>query len=1269
MLNRRVIFGITCFAILAAIAAAPAAAQVTVTSVKDASQFIVAPGETDAMSFDLRNAAATPVSGTAQFEQLVDGRMVAIAKQHVTLAASAATPVSYTFNAKDIAAGECDVRLTLRADGAAVDAAPVLAYEQPVAVAGADDVFIVFDKMPITRGMDFDRTAPNTGSRQIVADGAKRWIWFGGYQSDRGGPGWWHSMYFNITDPRFQNGKMPAVDARMVFTNAKWSPINLTADTAGGSRELIGSSGAGEGIWGTATGQIDNALFARTDYHSAGNDMKSDGFDLRYNSCTADAQLKSVFIHGYDVDHHPDYHRLLRFDGMDAGRELFIFTPGEKANLSLKFRNIAHVGFDGDCQVRLTDDMGNEVWSHPLAVTVPAGGPFTLPVPLDTAGLKQGGYIVEMSMGRPGADGRRDVFLSPSVHILVSEQSPIAKAKPGEFLYGVDPGVDYRDDRWLQWLDFMGCDITRGNGANGLDEDWAPAMAEFAKHHIQTTVFADIRWDADPVKRAANTKMIATISAARAKQFGEQAKYWELGNEPDLTGFYPGPIEDYCAGMVDVAAAIHAANPNAVVMNGGLSFAGPDATIRAKKFIEMFPTESLDAIAYHGHGPLVWAERRAYENVHAVAVQYQKANRPFIETESGVASHTPNQMRIQSRTAVEKMVYAQSVGEPMLLWFRLNIMGEDSDYTNTYNVHEPRPCILSYRTMTKTLKGLAFTRKLDLGSSSQEGYLFAAKDSDARAVVVWDDARGGGTTNVLLSNKPDAIHDAKLVDLFGNITPLEVKGGVATVPVDLDPSYITWHDAAAPDAVAALPPMVLAGPLVYVTPGADDAVAVKVFNPFEAPLDATLVTSVGQTAGLTLATPEVPVHLAAKETQNVPVTVKLAADPNAVKWPRRWTTFAPVPTESVDVRNFTKDIPAELTANGKTIKPQTALQKGDVVDLAPLGGGFAEKREAILFAYLDSPVDQTIRVGSSADWWEQWFINGQPVFDDLATGNQGPQSILEHAFDMPLKAGRNLIAVRVLSGSQGWKLFNGGPQELAAAKSSATGGGNTLNFQLKRDAAVLARARASVTPRNAVPALGGIAWDGPAADWNAVEPAGVLTEEGIVNEWAKQPDASKWWKGLADLSGQVWLAGDAQHLYVVAAIREGAFHPAANAGEIDRGNSLRVAVAGANGKVLQLAASATGNACFQREAGAAAWTALATGVTVKAERMDAADGGITWYRLAIDRTLIPDPSGKLAINVMANQSDWGVHKQSDAWFSGIDAAQDSMAPWYQFLLR
>ena len=104
--------------------------------------------------------------------------------------------------AVDAATGERLLRWRLLA-GPKEDRKQVAGWERSAMVATDEYAFILFDKEPIARGMEFRRD--HVGPQEITTHGLKRWIWKAGYQSHP--QGWWHSIYATITDAFFPYAK------------------------------------------------------------------------------------------------------------------------------------------------------------------------------------------------------------------------------------------------------------------------------------------------------------------------------------------------------------------------------------------------------------------------------------------------------------------------------------------------------------------------------------------------------------------------------------------------------------------------------------------------------------------------------------------------------------------------------------------------------------------------------------------------------------------------------------------------------------------------------------------------------------------------------------------------------------------------------------------------------------------------------------------------------------------------------------------------------
>jgi hypothetical protein len=117
------------------------------------------------------------------------------------------------------------------------------------------------------------------------------------------------------------------------------------------------------------------------------------------------------------------------------------------------------------------------------------------------------------------------------------------------------------------------------------------------------------------------------------------------------------------------------------------------------------------------------------------------------------------------------------------------------------------------------------------------------------------------------------------------------------------------------------------------------------------------------------------------------------------------------------------------TRSGKQVTPRQVQLEGDFVDLAALGNGTSQEGDtAVLYNAFQCDEPGTMQIGMAADWWMAVYVNGDKVYSTVQGGNK-VNSFLpsDHVFDIPVKKDKNLIAVRVLSGSGGWQFVCGVP--------------------------------------------------------------------------------------------------------------------------------------------------------------------------------------------------------------------------------------------------
>ena len=134
-------------------------------------------------------------------------------------------------------------------------------------------------------------------------------------------------------------------------------------------------------------------------------------------------------------------------------------------------------------------------------------------------------------------------------------------------------------------------------------------------------------------------------------------------------------------------------------------------------------------------------------------------------------------------------------------------------------------------------------------------------------------------------------------------------------------------------------------------------------------------------------------------------------------------------------------IPTELSGAKGVMKVQPVSLTDGALNLGQLAGSFKEKECAVLYNQFDSDKAGLVRVGVSADWWLELYANGEKVYSTLSDGN-GSQAFApgDHIVEFPVKAGRNILAAKVLSGSAGWRFVCGAPALGISEKSAAAKG-------------------------------------------------------------------------------------------------------------------------------------------------------------------------------------------------------------------------------------
>lgn len=1127
---------------------------------------------------------------------------------------------------------------------------PVLVCLSSSAVASQPEAFVIFDRQPKAQGMSFSREGLAPSDQNIDGKG----VW-NVMQGSAPGMPWGRSVFFKIDDPRFKQGRMPAVDIEIVYKNNAQAPVIVKADTQRGPAEIGMSYGESQGLQ-TLNIRLDDAYFGQRPVDKPLPHDEPDGADIRITAFNKDFQIRSIRVKGHDLDRSPDFRRLVRIDEVVTKPDgIFLFQSGEKRSIDVRILNVSKRVLPARWTAALTDDLGNEITQTSGTVSISPSGRTSLSLPLDTTGRKFGVYGIEFKLWN-ASTREPEPLIQRRITFGIASGTKLPKAAPGEFLYGLDfrLGGAYHNPLLLDWADAMGVDIVRhGFDAEDNLEEVERAMPIYEGKRLQVMFICGPPWNPDPNARseavARREKFLEALAAAFPK-----IRYYELGNEPDLTFFYGGPMADYYDGYVRFFDAIKRSNSDTVVMNGGLSFFGTDGDRRSRELIRMTAPEKIDAIAYHGHGPGVAAERAAWNRVRAVAVESGKGDKPLVETESGLAAKTLAQQRSQARTAVQKMVFAQSERMPLFMWFRLLMFEED--YGSLNAEREPRPVVLAYRAMVETLRGLRFSRLIDSGISETELYLFEKPGSSRRALVAWSNTPASHDLYLAVGQDAGSISAATLIDLFGNRSPADLLlDGSLRIPISEDPVFITWESADPAFEIRRSPGLLDAGASVQLLAGETNPVRVKVRNPFDRDLAVAVTAEPAPDLAIIIPEPRQSTTLKAGETAEVVFQAAVPPPTQNVRWPETWSVFID-PDPAVRVNSF-QQIPQTVAGpRGAKVTPKSVFAENGMIDLTKHGAIIKERAPALVFAEIQSDADQTVSVAAGADWWMAWYVNGKLVFDTLVGGNQSTVQPTAHEFKMPLRRGKNLVAVKVLSGSGGFKLGFADPDLLARSKDAASGAGG-LTFRLSGEDKELGAARVPVTLIRPIPAIEPGAFDAPFGEWERRKPTVLLRDQAIRNLHEKFPDSSRWWQGEEDLSAAVWLAADSSRFYVIVRVNDD--RSVAAKREPLESDAVVVGLSRTGGDDVNayvIRPEASVILKTRSSFGLPAGELAADNPEIKA-RVETIETGFdqapgTLYRISVDRAFLENKP--FFVNVLVNDVDSGFRKQFLEWKPGLE---------------
>lgn len=1124
---------------------------------------------------------------------------------------------------------------------------------------GADVAEIVFDKEPVERGLTFDRAGWKPGQVSLKGETGSAWVSENGTDASMR---WLRPIFLKVTDPRFQKGGRPAVDLEITFHNPGYGSVRVKADTEGGPRQ-IGAQWGNTKEWRTMRVALDDAFFGGRAHDGDAKPLLN-GFDLRIDGINGPFYLKRIRLIGYNPTENVVWSRMIKTTSpvSPGPGGVMAFAKSERSRIDVELANVARVerpvfyrlqiaGYDDRVRYRVEDRL-----------VLGASGKAVIPFVFDTREWPLGPYDGRLELFT-GASRTRPVY-TRTFRLGMVDGGEIGKARPGEFLYGLDAAnfthYPILTPAAFAYYRLMGVDILRCPYDTGMKEtlaDVGRALETLAAEGVRSALVVDPPKDTDAGKRAAQLKPKLEFIEAVARRFtGEgpgRIRFWEMGNEPDLTHFYPAEIPDYIESyhqMYDAvkrgARAAGMSDSDSVVMNGGLSFAGAAGARRAAEFVEKVDAAKLDAIGYHGHGAGIEAERSAYERLQRVAKEHGKDHLPFIETESGLSGVDRVGLAEQARTVVEKMTYAQSKGAPLFIYFRLFMEGSgvEGGYTMAEKFVEPRPSVLSYRNMVRHLRHHRFVTApdfaADAGAAGVTAFLFEEIDEKGAAtgrktLVAFCEKTASHELRFGL-DRPGSNVAAAGFDLYGNPVPVEVDQSVATFTVGVDPVYLTWTSSGSSGDARVMPPLLSADASEPLLPGARNLLPVVVRNPrTDHPLEVELEFSATTRLATTVEPKSAKVTVPAGGSLRVPFVLTLGAADSPLSMPGWWTVFTDVDLAAIAPAALAS-IPDTLPASGggAPAAGRAFASPGGRLNFGAIAGGVGDTRAGVAYAYIDSPRAVEMECGATGDWYMAWYLNGEKVQDTLTTGNgqHGPVSL--HPFTLKLRKGRNVIAVALRSGRHGWDVRFGGPKELRIARTAGDDPDTVAVVMKAPDGRVLSSLKEPLTLAAAIPELGGSSALRP-EDWTRLEPLATLGSDSVENFWVKEPDQSRWYRGEADLSAGVWLREDGERLLLFVAVKDDKLVQAPSADALAQHDGVRALITDEAGRpLLDVMGGLSGDR--------AVISGGVAGQEFKAVRREGSDG-VTYYQFGFPAALVG--TTPFRVNLQVTDNDAGYLRQ------------------------
>lgn len=334
----------------------------------------------------------------------------------------------------------------------------------------------------------------------------------------------------------------------------------------------------------------------------------------------------------------------------------------------------------------------------------------------------------------------------------------------------------------------------------------------------------------------------ARFASAAAKHYAGKGILWEIWNEPNILPFWrPKPnVEDYAKLALVVIDAIRKADPNAFIV-------APASSGFPWDFMETLGQRGvlakLDAVTVHPYRPQPPETAESdYRRLRLLLDRYSpRKHLPILSGEWGYSDVWMGMdMQKQARYLPRQWLNNLANDVFLSIWYDWKNDGEDPKepehhFGTVYHDLRPKPAYISAKTLTSTLGGYRYLRRIAL--PNPDDYLLLLRKGDELALAGWTT----GDPHPITLSLPRL--SVQIVEMMGKTRRVTVSGAPFVLDLSEQPQYVLIPAHADLRLVGAWSPV---RQMLTVRAGVTQNIPVNVWNPSSSTLNVTLRVRKGE---------------------------------------------------------------------------------------------------------------------------------------------------------------------------------------------------------------------------------------------------------------------------------------------------------------------------------------------------------------------------------------------------------------------------------------